>query len=206
LYLVATDLASLNTRPKANYRKNTAWPPGKPQRLTRAVAKRIFDAISTSTDSLLGVLQANPDLPPHRQIFNWRTEVPWFAEGFRVARREQAEFLVQHCIDLAKGTNPTNAHSQRVKYDIYKWIAGKFSPDVYGDKPATTAVNVAVGFNVSPERLNEIRGKLDVTRTAYSKPLTLSNPVTSNGNRLPTSETEIIPLQTESSTHGNNHD
>jgi hypothetical protein len=157
--------------------------------------------MSTSKDSLLGVLQANPDFPPHRQIFDWRNKVPWFAEGYREARKEQGEYLAQHCLDLAQAANPKNAHAIRIKYDIYKWFASKFAPDVYGDKPPTQTTNVAIGFNVSPERLNEIRGKLNITRDT----ITASRNGNGSHNRLlqhqsetPRSEAETLPLETES--------
>jgi hypothetical protein len=181
-------------RKQPNYRKLTAWPQGKRQRLSRQGAKRLFDAMSTSLDSLFGVLQKNPDFPPHDQIHAWRQRCPWFSEGFRQARKDQAEFMVQHCIRLAQATNPKNAHSQRVKFDIYKWIASKFSPDVYGDKPPSQTTNVAIGFNVSTERLNEIRSKLDLTRDAY---FTNGNP---NRNTLPNSPSDTAPLLTDSAT------
>jgi len=50
-------------------------------------------------------------------------------------------------------------------------MAAKFHPDAYGDKPATmpnTTVNV--GIAISPERLQDIRNKLDITRSALLKP------------------------------------
>jgi hypothetical protein len=155
-------------------------------------------------------LQQNPDFPPHNQIYSWLQNVPWFAEDWRKARKEQAENLVQYCVQLAAETNPKNAHAQRVKFDIYRWIAAKFSPDVYGDKPTQTAVNVAVGFNVSPERLQEIRGKLDMTRNS----LNTNHKVLTNGNRIQEhqstngdthSKADDSPLMSETSTHGNSN-
>jgi hypothetical protein len=59
-------------------------------------------------------------------------------------------------------------------------MCAKLNPIAYGDKPAQTAVNVAVGFNVSPERLNEIRGKLDMTRNTLAD----THKVLTNGNRI----------------------
>ena len=97
---------------------------------------------------------------------------PWLLKGLKQARKNQADFLVQKCADLAKNATPQTAHLVRVKFDIYRWLAGKFHPEVYGDlrlqHPQTLPVNV--GISVSPERLNELRHKLDITRTAFLKP------------------------------------
>jgi hypothetical protein len=96
------------------------------------------------------------------------------------ARKNQADFLVQKCADLAKDSTPQNAHVTRVKFDIYRWLAGKFHPDAYGDKPAAApnVQTVNVGISISPERLQDLRNKLDVTRTAFLKPHSASaNPL-----------------------------
>jgi hypothetical protein len=70
---------------------------------------------------------------------------------------------------MAKATTPKDAHATRVKFDIYRFVASKFLPDVYGDKPLhsqqTTTVNV--GISLSPAQLGEIRSKLDSTRQHF---------------------------------------
>jgi hypothetical protein len=90
------------------------------------------------------------------------------------ARKRQADHLIQHCIQLAHSADPKTAHVVRVKFDIYKFIAAKFHPDVYGDKSfqpqQQTTVNV--GVSVAPERLSDLRVKLEQTRTAFRQPST----------------------------------
>jgi hypothetical protein len=45
----------------------------------------------------------------------------------------------------------------------------KFNPDTFADKPALPAVQtVNVGIAINPERLNELRTKLDSTRSTFS--------------------------------------
>jgi hypothetical protein len=167
------DVALLNARPKKQYYATTNWPEGTKQKLSKANAKRFFDLLSTSRSSLLELLRANPDLPPYHQLHKWRSSIPWFQEAWRTAREQQAEFLVQRCLDLAESTEPTNAHAQRVKFDIYWKVASKFFPSVYGDKPQTVqTTNVSIGVAISPERLNDIRAKLDDSRSSFRHPRT----------------------------------
>jgi hypothetical protein len=161
-------LSKLRKLPNPRY--NPIWPEGTRQPLTKELAEYFFSLISTCDCSLLELLRANPQLPPHKQIDYWRRHTPWFAEGLKAARKNQADFLVQKSLDLAKNATPQTAHLVRVKFDIYRWLASKFNPEVYGDKLTTTpntTVNVAVA--VSPERLQDLRNKLDITRSAFLK-------------------------------------
>ena len=163
-------LAELKSRPRQRYAP--VWPPGKRQNLTRPLAERFFDLLSTCDTSLLQLLRDNPQLPPHKQIDYWRRHTPWFAEGLKQARKNQADYLVQKSLDLAKNATPQTAHLVRVKFDIYRYLAGKFHPEAYGDKSQqpSQSTTVNVGIALSPERLNDLRNKLDITRSAFLKP------------------------------------
>jgi hypothetical protein len=152
------------------------WPKGTKQRLTRQLAKRFFELLSTSEKSVFGLLCDHPELPPHSQLFNWRARYPWFSEAWDKARREQGEFLAQRCLDFAQDTTPENAHAQRLKSDIYWRIASKFFPSVYGDKPVqSNTTNVSIGVSLSQERLTELQAKLEATRSHFAATKTLSN-------------------------------
>ena len=162
-------LAKLRKLPNPRY--NPLWPEGTRQPLTKELAEYFFSLISTCDTSLLQLLRDNPQLPPFKQIDYWRRHTPWFAEGLKAARKNQADFLVQKSLDLAKNATPQTAHLVRVKFDIYRWLAGKFHPDAYGDKLTTTPnTTVNVGIAISPERLADLRNKLDIARSALLKP------------------------------------
>jgi hypothetical protein len=119
----------------------------------------------------LELLRQHPELPPFKQLDYWRRHTPWFSDSWRKARQAQADFLVQKCLDLAKASTPKTAHVTRVQFDIYRWLAAKFHPEVYGHKPAaSTSTTLNVGIAISPERLQDIRHKLDITRSAFLKP------------------------------------
>ena len=160
-------VAKLRKLPNPRY--NPLWPEGTRQPLTKELAEYFFSLISTCDSSLLELLRQHPELPPFKQLDYWRRHKPEFAEGLKAARKNQADFLVQKCADLAKNATPQTAHLARVQFDIYRWLAGKFHPDAYGDKSAAAPqTTVNVGVSISPERLSEIRAKLDNTRLQLS--------------------------------------
>ncbi len=151
----------LTQKPKTN------WPKGAKVQLSRKFARDFCELLSTTTCSLFQLLREHPDLPSFKTLEKWRQRYPWFAQLWNQARKAQAEFLIQKCLDLAKDAQPKTAHVVRVQFDIYRFIASKFSPDIYGDKPAQPQTTVNVGISLTPERLSEIRTKLDSTRTAF---------------------------------------
>ena len=163
-------LTELKSRPRQRY--SPIWPEGKRQPLTKELAEYYFSLISTCDTSTLQLLRDNPQLPPHKQLDYWRRHTPWFSEGLKEARKNQADFLVQKCADLAKNATPQTAHVVRVKFDIYRFLASKFHPEAYGDKSQqpSQSTTVNVGIAISPERLNDLRNKLDITRSALLKP------------------------------------
>jgi hypothetical protein len=115
------------------------------------------------------LLRNNPDLPPFKQLDYWRRHKPWFAQAWTEASQNRAHFLAESCADLANTATAKTAHVTRVKFDIFKWLCAKFYPAIYGDKPLPlpNSTTVNVGISISPERLNEIRSKLDQTRATF---------------------------------------
>jgi hypothetical protein len=166
---VSPTIAKLNALPKRRY-GNVTWPEGTPQPYSKQIADHFFELMSTSDCSLVEMLRGHPELPPFRQLDSWRANNKnGFAERWRETRKAQAHFLVQKCLDLQKSVNAQNAHQVRVRFDILRWVAAKFNPSVYGEKPPTAPVQtVNVGVSITPERLAEIRSKLDQTRDALA--------------------------------------
>ena len=132
---VSPTIAKLNALPKRRY-GNVTWPEGTPQPLTQEIATHFFSLMATSDCSLVQLLRDHPELPPFRQLDFWRANNKnGFAERWRETRKAQAHFLVQKCLDLQKSVNAQNAHQVRVKFDILRWVAAKFHPSVYAEKP-----------------------------------------------------------------------
>jgi hypothetical protein len=92
------------------------------------------------------------------------------AAEWKTARQMQAEWLMQKALDLQKGATKETAHLCRVKFDIVKFIAGKLHPEVWGDRPAaSTNVSTTVQVAITPERLADIRSRLEPTRAYFRK-------------------------------------
>ena len=169
---VSPTLAKLRAIPNRRY---NPWPKGKRQPLTKKLATSFFDLLSSSDCSMVQLLRDHPNLPNFKTLDSWRHRYPWFAEAWKQARKAQADFLVQKCLDLAKSTTAKTAHETRVKFDIYRFIAAKFHPDLYGDKPTQAqSTTLNVGISISPERLQDLRAKLDSTRLHFASPKLLT--------------------------------
>jgi hypothetical protein len=168
---VSPTVAKLNALPHPRYGTNVVWPAGTPQPYSKAIAQHLFSLIATCETSFNTLLHNHPELPPFAQLDSWRsTNKHGFAEGWRKAREAQAHYLANKCLDLAKSITPKTAHVARVQFDIYRWFAGRMHPNVFGDKPIPTPqTTVNVGIAISPERLTEIRSKLDATRSALAE-------------------------------------
>ena len=137
---VNATLAKLKECPKPPWQP--PWPPGTKQPFTPQIAQRFFDLLSTSDCSLLTLLRDNPELPPYRDLNCWRcNNKNNFGDLWRKAREAQAEFLIQKALDLQKSVTPQTAHVVRVRFDILRYIAARFHPEVYGDKPQQPAAN-----------------------------------------------------------------
>jgi len=133
------------------------------------MASKLFSLISTSDDSLHGLLSAHPQFPPYRDLARWRKTQPWFAAEWKFAKQMQAEWLMQKALDLQKSATKETAHLCRVKFDIIKFIAGKLHPEVWGDRPAASpnvSTTVQIGV-ISQERLADLRSRVEATRAYY---------------------------------------
>jgi hypothetical protein len=158
-------IQKLRARPRTRY-GNVIWPEGTPQRLTKEIADHFFSLMATSDCPLAQLLRDHPELPPFKQLDSWRNNNKnGFGDRWRQARAAQGEFLAQMALGLQK-----NAHVVRVRFDILRWLAAKFHPSVYAEKPSTAPVQtVNVGIAVS-QHLAELRSQLDQTRAALKAP------------------------------------
>jgi hypothetical protein len=166
---VSSTLAKLDALPKPQYRKSAPWPKRPKQSLTKDVAERFASLVSTCEGSLVQLLESHPDLPQYSQLDNWRRRHPWFNDLWKLAQQRRADFLAERCAQLALDATPKTAHVVRVRFDVARWLCSRFHPDVYGDKPQQqqqTTVNV--GISIDPQRLADLRTKLDSSRTAFA--------------------------------------
>ena len=147
-------------------------------KLSKAVAQRFCDLISESDKSVQQILAENPDLPSFKRLYNWQQNVPWFNAMWSQARIKQTHFFAQKCVDLYNSAEPKTAHVVRIKFDILKWLCAKFNPEIFAEKPAAAPVQtVNVGIAIDPQRLSELRTKLDHSRTALKPAVPALEPV-----------------------------
>jgi hypothetical protein len=144
------------------------WPEGTPQPLTKEIADHFFSLMATSDCPLVQLLRDHPELPPYKQLDYWRRHKPGFAEGLKQAHQNQADFLAHRCLDLVKNVDAKNAHAARIKFDVYRWFAAKFHPAAYAEKPFQAPVQTVNVGVISPDRLQELRSRLEPTRTALA--------------------------------------
>jgi hypothetical protein len=169
--LPSPTIQKLRARPRTRY-GNVIWPEGTPQPLTKEIADHFFSLMATSDCPLVQLLRDHPELPPFKQLDSWRNNNKnGFGDRWRQARAAQGEFLAQMALGLQKTVTPQTAHVVRVRFDILRWLAAKFHPSVYPEKPPTAPVQtVNVGIAVSQEGLAELRSRLDQTRAALKAP------------------------------------
>jgi hypothetical protein len=112
----------------------------------------------------------NDPLMPNRRTFNrWRQENSEFWKQYLIALQDRGEGLIDHLQkiehDLLNGM--IDAPTAKILIDLKKWLAGKFYPDMFGDK-ATLAVsgmtqieNTTVFYPKDIEILERLRFKQD---------------------------------------------
>ncbi len=144
-------------------RENVQTLNGKNNRLTYALGKQLCRLIATGEKSLPAILAEHPELPPIECWLRWRRKHSWLREAWRIARESQAEHLAQKCLDIATETVPTNAHAQRLKFDVYRQLAKWLHPLAFSERPQSSG-NVNVAVAIGAETLSEIRSRLEATR------------------------------------------
>ena len=93
---------------------------------------------------------------------------------FLHARERQADFLAQQTLAeterIMRDPEPTMPRVQAVKVhcENVRWYAGKVLRRMYGDDPAVSVTNQQAVV-VSPEQLNDLRGRLEEARQLYGK-------------------------------------
>ena len=116
----------------------------------------------------------HPEWPAYQTIADNIWKNPRIKEMFLHARERQADFLAQQTLAeterIMRDPEPTMPRVQAVKVhcENVRWYAGKVLRRMYGDDPAVSVTNQQAVV-VSPEQLNDLRGRLDEARTLYGK-------------------------------------
>lgn len=106
-----------------------------PIECTEELTLEICHAIATNSHSIKTLCKNNPHWPSHDTIWRWIGEDKKFSDHYAMAKRRQAELLVDDLLDTAKESTDKNAVARnRLIIDTSKWLACKLIPKVYGDR------------------------------------------------------------------------
>lgn len=153
---------------------------GRPTDYSDELADRVCSEIATTSRSLKKICADNPDFPGESTLRAWLRIHEYFQEKYVKAKRDQADYMVEECLDIADdGTNDTItktnkngeeyevANSEwvqrsRLRVDTRKWYASKLAPKLYGEKITQEitgkdggAINAAFTTELIDRRIND---------------------------------------------------
>lgn len=132
---------------------------GRPSDYSDELAKEICDAISESSKGLRRLCDDNKHWPTSQTIRNWIRANDAFCSQYARAKREQADFLVEECLEISDNAALDTLHIEgengfekevcnhewinraRLRVDTRKWYASKLAPKIYGEKIQHTGAN-----------------------------------------------------------------
>lgn len=128
---------------------------GRPTLYSEELAERICDLVSISECGLKKLCDEHDWMPCKDTINTWRFKNDKFSALYDSAKRNQAEIMMSHIMDIADdsendyiidadGNKKANAElvaRSRLRIDTRKFIAMKLLPRLYGDKPDTNTAS-----------------------------------------------------------------
>ena len=120
---------------------------GRPTPYNLELGEKICNLISSSTDGIKTLCEANDWMPCHATIKNWLRTNDEFLALYVRAKDEQADILVEQMLEIAddktedkiatefgESGNSVAVARARLQIDTRKFIASKLKPKKYGDK------------------------------------------------------------------------
>jgi len=103
--------------------------------------ERIIDRIACG-DTMLGLAE---ELGVTRQqLSTWMNQDTARAEQLRLARAAAAGAFAEQSLRLADENPPELVQKTKLQVDVRRWVASRYDPDMWAEKP-TTAINVTIG-------------------------------------------------------------
>jgi hypothetical protein len=109
--------------------------PGRPSRFNAAIASTILRLVREG--EYPAVICRQPGFPSVSTLYRWREHNEVFARQYALAREFHAETLadkIRETIDGADGCTMEEIQVRRLKFDGYRYLAGKYFPRMFGDK------------------------------------------------------------------------
>ena len=141
--------------------------PGKPSKFNPVLFKVICTRMAEG--ELLFDILSEPGMPSRTTLYGQVDQRPDAKSKFVFAQNMQAHAVAEKGVKLASEATPEMANACRVKFEAYKWFAGKKLPAVYGDKMLHTgadgegpvAVKLSLDYNLlEPHEMMEFRRML----------------------------------------------
>ena len=120
---------------------------GKTSMYTPKLGEEICDAISCSSEGLKTLCDKNPHWPERRSIYRWIKKHEEFRNLYKQSKITQIESLVDDILEIANNSENDTYHDDegnpkcnvewvnrcRLRIDVYKWLACKLVPRIYGE-------------------------------------------------------------------------
>lgn len=125
---------------------------GRPTIYTDELALRLCARISTTRDSLIQILNDDPEFPSPDTVYTWKISNKNFSDMFDDAKRIQAEWSMMNIHEHEKNVeknhtihdkdgniklDPAAVALAKLKADNDRWAASRLVPRLYGDKSET---------------------------------------------------------------------
>ena len=121
---------------------------GRPTKYNDELVKDICNGIASSSKGTKKLCDENPHWPSQDTLFTWLKDNKEFSEQYAQAKRQQAEVLVDAMLDIVQGVAPGCLKDEhgvivpnialiqqaRLRIDVYKWLACKLIPRIYGER------------------------------------------------------------------------
>ena len=106
--------------------------PGKPSKFN-PILFNVICARMAEGELLFDIL-AEPGMPSRTTLHGQVEQRPHIKEKFVFAQNMQAHAVAEKGVRLAAEATPETANACRVKFEAYKWFAGKKLPVVFGER------------------------------------------------------------------------
>ncbi len=134
----AAALAARTARRLAEREAAARWmarrkaPGGQRAKYGPALAEAICARLSCG-ESLLAICR-DPAMPGMPTVFRWLREYPEFEAMYVVARREQADYLLDEAREVAMGATPKSVWADRLRFDTIRWMTARLAPKKYCER------------------------------------------------------------------------
>lgn len=108
-------------------------PVGRPTLYSEALAEKICSLLADKFS--MRQICTREDMPDRATVLRWMADKPDFAAKCACAREEQADYIVEDCIDIEDRTisGEINPAAARAVLASKQWRASKLAPKKYGD-------------------------------------------------------------------------